>query len=49
MGPGSDPIRHVYRGDQLEKFDIVEIKEYHVLNEVVLDRGPSPYSIQLNI
>lgn len=49
MGPECDPIRKVYQGDQLEKFELVEIKEFHVLNEVVLDRGPSPYSIQLNI
>jgi NAD kinase len=49
MGPDCDPIRKVYQGDQLEKFELVEIKEFHVLNEVVLDRGPSPYSIQLNI
>lgn len=27
----------------------MEIKDFHVLNEVILDRGPSPYSVQLNL
>ena len=49
MGPGVNPIRKIYRGDQLEIFEEVEVKNFHVLNEVVLDRGPSPYSVQLNI
>jgi NAD+ kinase len=49
MGEGCDKIRKLYRGDQLEHYEEVDIKDLHVLNEVTLDRGPSPYSVQLNI
>lgn len=49
MGPGCKKVRHIYRGDQLQKYEEVEIKDLHILNEVCLDRGPSPYSVQLNI
>ena len=27
----------------------MKIESYHVVNEVVVDRGPSPYAIQLEI
>ncbi len=27
----------------------MEIKDYHVMNEVVFDRGPTPYAIQIEI
>mmetsp|Transcript_30647 Transcript_30647/g.41609 ORF Transcript_30647/g.41609 Transcript_30647/m.41609 type:complete len:95 (+) Transcript_30647:722-1006(+) len=27
----------------------MEIRNFHVLNEIVFDRGPSPYSVQLDI
>lgn len=40
-----NPVRKVYKGGQLENFEEMTIKNYHVVNEVVLDRGPSPYSI----
>ena len=49
MGPGVEKMRKIYRGDQLEHYEEVEVKDLHILNEVVLDRGPSPYSIQLNL
>ena len=41
--------RCIYRGDQLESCDKVIINDYHVINEVVFDRGPSPYAVQLEI
>mmetsp|Transcript_23201 Transcript_23201/g.16498 ORF Transcript_23201/g.16498 Transcript_23201/m.16498 type:complete len:151 (+) Transcript_23201:682-1134(+) len=44
-----DKIRQVFKGDQLERHEPVEISNFHVLNEIVLDRGPSPYSVQLDI
>jgi NAD kinase len=44
-----NPIRKVYRGGQLENFEEMNIKNYHIVNEVVLDRGPSPYCIQVEI
>ena len=25
------------------------MEDFHVMNEIVLDRGPSPYSVQLDI
>jgi NAD kinase len=40
-----NPIRKVYRGGQLENFEEVLIKDFHIVNEVVLDRGPSPYCV----
>lgn len=39
----------MFRGNDLHKFEEVLIKDYHVVNEVVIDRGPSPYAIQLEI
>jgi NAD+ kinase len=39
----------VYRGGQLETFEEIPIRDYHVVNEVVLDRGPSPYCVQLEV
>lgn len=39
----------VYRGDNLTKSEALVLDGFHVLNEVVIDRGPSPYSIQLEV
>lgn len=45
---GENSVRKVYRGDfKQEQFDQIDITNYHVMNEVVIDRGPSPYSVQL--
>ena len=41
----ANPIRKVYKGDQLERFEEMCIKDFHVVNEIVIDRGPSPYCI----
>jgi len=49
MAPGCNKVRKIYRGDQLQQYEEVEVVDFHVLNEVILDRGPSPYSIQLNL
>ena len=48
---GKDPIKErcVYRGDNLSKCEPLHLDEFHVLNEVVVDRGPSPYSVQLDL
>ena len=27
----------------------MKIKDFHIINELVIDRGPSPYSLQLQI
>ena len=37
--------RMVFRGDNLTKSEALVLDGFHVLNEVVIDRGPSPYSI----
>lgn len=49
MGEGTDKNRKVFRGDQLEHSEPVTIENTHVVNEVVVDRGPSPYSVELNV
>lgn len=38
-------IKKVYRGFEPQKYEEIEINKYHVINEVVVDRGPSPYSV----
>ena len=45
----SKRVRKVFKGISFDEFDKVEIRDYHVINEVVIDRGPSPYSIQVEI
>ena len=40
-------MRKVYSGGQLESFEEIEIKNYHILNEVVIDRGPSPFAVEI--
>lgn len=47
--PEGKSLRKVYFGGQLQTFSEMEIKDFHVVNEVVIDRGPSPYSVQLEI
>eukprot|EP00347_Sterkiella_histriomuscorum_P015631 403356298 len=44
-----NPVRKVYKGGQLENYEEIDISNYHVINEIVLDRGPSPYCIQMEI
>jgi len=39
------PMRNVFKGNDLYQSQQQEIYEYHVMNEVVVDRGPSPYAI----
>ena len=41
--------RKIFRGDQLEKSEEIVLKDIHVLNEIVVDRGPSPYAVELNV
>ena len=49
MGKGTTTEREVFRGDQLETCEKVKLKDLHIVNEVVIDRGPSPYTTQLCI
>ncbi len=42
-------VKKVHKGYDNGCSEEMEIKDYHVLNEVVLDRGPSPFSIQVEI
>ena len=39
------PERKVYTGGGFDNAKTMMIKDYHVLNEVVIDRGPSSYAI----
>ena len=45
----SNSIRDVYRGNDLSKSTQMDVNNFHCINEVVIDRGPSPYAIQLEI
>jgi NAD+ kinase len=49
MGQDDNKDRCIFRGDQLDSCDSTLIQDFHVINEVVFDRGPSPYSIQLEV
>ncbi len=48
-GDEAEQTKKVFRGSDFSVFDTVRIKDFHIMNEVVVDRGPSPYSIQLDI
>ena len=43
------PERDIYKGNDLKPSTKMIIDGYHVLNEIVIDRGPSPYALQLEI
>jgi len=49
MGKGENQKRMVFREDKLEKSEVWDINDFHVLNEVLIDRGPSPYSLSLDL
>ena len=41
----TSPVRKVFKGGDYNNSEDMIIKNYHILNEVVMDRGPSPYAI----
>ena len=45
----NNPEREIYRGNDMKPTLKMNLTGYHVLNEVVADRGPSPYAIQLEV
>ena len=49
VGPRTFAERQVFRGDQLQNSEPLTLRDLHVVNEVVIDRGPSPYTVQLNV
>ena len=40
-----NPIRDIFRGNNFIESEKMKIKDFHIVNEVVVDRGPSPYSL----
>ena len=42
-------VRDIFRGNNFTDSEKMRIKDFHIVNEVVIDRGPSPYSLQLEI
>jgi len=48
-GPDTSRDKEIFRGDQLKASEPLKLIDLHVVNEVVIDRGPSPYTVQLNI
>lgn len=42
-----DPYREVFKGNNMDEPETIKIQDFHVINEVVIDRGPSPYSLQI--
>lgn len=49
MGPGGNKNRLVFRGENLTKSEPFVLQEFHVLNEVVINRGLSPYSTTIDL
>jgi NAD+ kinase len=44
-----EPYREVFKGNNFLNPERMYIKDFHIINELVIDRGPSPYSLQLEI
>lgn len=42
-------MREIYLGNNILESVKKEIVDYHILNEIVIDRGPWPTSVQLEI
>jgi len=42
---GPENMRQMYRGNDLQKFSLEKVEDFHIMNEIVLDRGPSPFSV----
>jgi NAD+ kinase len=42
-------LREIYLGNNILESVKKEIVDYHILNEIVIDRGPWPTSVQLEI
>ena len=45
----NNPLREIYLGNNIQNSIKKEIKDYHILNEIVIDRGVWPTSVQLEI
>ena len=45
VGSNTSKSKMLFRGDQLQISEPIEVKDIHVINEVVVDRGPSPYTV----
>ena len=43
------PLRKVFKGHEFNHYEDMLIKDYHIINEVAIDRGPSPFAIQIEI
>ena len=43
------PIRKVFKGGDFNNFEDIKILGYNILNEIVIDRGPSPNPIKVEI
>ena len=48
-GVPNQPQRKVYRGNDLVNYQMMDIDNFHIINEIVVDRGPSSTSIQLEL
>jgi len=49
MGEGGNNVRQIFRGENLKTSSELILDEFHVLNEVMIDRGPSPVQVQLDL
>ena len=41
--------RQIFRGDQLEHSEPIAVENIHIVNEVVVDKGPYPNVVDLNV
>lgn len=46
---GGPKLKKIYRGTSYNEPEVDEISDFHVINEIVVDRGPFPFSIQVEI
>ena len=37
--------RDIYKGNDLKPSYVTNVQGYHILNELMIDRGPSPFGI----
>lgn len=45
----NNPVREIFKGNDMKPMMEMKVDGYHIFNEVVIDRGMSPYAIQVEL